>query len=396
MKILFIAPMFPHPQESGSQIRMYQMCKYLAARHTLHLACISADAQKRDNPAGICHRYISLPPSSVSRWSRLTRIVRMHPFTPSASIVNGIRQLAASEKYNAVIAAKTIGGFYALEAGLPKRSFVVLEEGAGVHHLFYKREFYRSPVSFYKARAFIQWQKMLAFERTLVRKVNLTVAVSSEEKNIIRRMAGEDKVILTPNGVDTKFFSPMSSGGAKTSVVFMGSYGYAPNIRAARFAIAEILPALPGNVSLVITGKSPPADMIQEAVANPRIHVTGFVPDIRPLLRDAVAFINPMWEGAGTRLKVLHAMAIGCPVISTSIGAEGIDYTSGENILLAETAFAFARQVKELLQDPIKAASIGRAGRALVEEKYDWEKIFESFEEELINRTERHAENIHG
>ncbi len=129
------------------------------------------------------------------------------------------------------------------------------------------------------------------------------------------------------------------------------------------------------SLKLYLVGKDPTPAVEDLRRSDRSIEITGYVKDIKQYIEAADVFIVPLRIGSGTRLKILEAMALGRPVVSTSIGCEGLDVTPGENIFIADTPEDFSRRVLDLLQDRDLAQRIGRAGKKLVEEKYNWDTI---------------------
>jgi glycosyltransferase involved in cell wall biosynthesis len=183
-------------------------------------------------------------------------------------------------------------------------------------------------------------------------------------------------VEVVPNGVDTQYFSPVASIIAERNpyLVFTGAMDYPPNMDAATWFCHEILPVLQKKIhqlELKIVGKNPHPQIL-ELGKRKGIQVTGTVPDIRSYVAGALALVVPLRSGGGTRLKILEAMALERPVISTSIGAEGLAVTPGTDILIANDAQQFVEQVQMLAKSPETSKRLGKAGRRLVTEKYDW------------------------
>jgi glycosyltransferase involved in cell wall biosynthesis len=181
-----------------------------------------------------------------------------------------------------------------------------------------------------------------------------------------------------PNGVDTGYFQPDDSPPAADRVLFFGRLDYYPNIDGLEFFVRDILPVLkrrrPG-IELHIVGSGSTAGIESFVAADPAVRVIGRVADLRGALRSASVVVVPLRVGGGTRLKVLEALSMARPVVSTTIGAEGIDVRSGEHLVLADGADAFATAVADLLDDPAAALAIGRDGRRLVTARYDWSRI---------------------
>jgi glycosyltransferase involved in cell wall biosynthesis len=187
---------------------------------------------------------------------------------------------------------------------------------------------------------------------------------------------------VVPNGVDTEQFQPGPEAAGPPHLVFTGAMGWQPNAEAMIYFCREILPAVRAHfpdVQLSIVGLQPPAEVVALG-QQPNIHVTGFVPDVRPYIAEATVYIAPLKLGSGTRLKILEAMAMGKAVISTTIGAEGLEVTDGRHLLIADSAADFASRICELLADPGRRQALGQAGRALVEACYDWRAVAASLD----------------
>lgn len=224
-------------------------------------------------------------------------------------------------------------------------------------------------------------RKVPGYERWALQRFDGLLAISEQEAGTLARLAPQARVCLAPNGVDSAYFSPAEvmpqenqPGG---QILFIGTMSYLPNIDAVHYFSAQILPLIRHNYPQAvfqIAGRDP--DPKLKALANePYIQIGGFVEDIRPSLAACSVFVVPLRAGAGTRLKILEALAMGKAVVSTTIGAEGLNVQPEENILIADQPAEFARQTMRLLADPELRIRLGQAGRRLVERQYSWEKI---------------------
>jgi glycosyltransferase involved in cell wall biosynthesis len=156
-------------------------------------------------------------------------------------------------------------------------------------------------------------------------------------------------------------------------VLFVGLLSYAPNQDAMQWFARDVLPGIGTAAEVLVAGRDPGPALEDFARAEPRLRLLGFAPDLAPLYARAAVFVNPMRGGGGTRLKMLGAMAAGKAIVSTTIGAEGLGLTPERDVLLADTAPAFAAAVRTLLVDRARAARLGRAARELVESRFRWE-----------------------
>jgi glycosyltransferase involved in cell wall biosynthesis len=225
--------------------------------------------------------------------------------------------------------------------------------------------------------------------------------MSEIDGEFIRQLyCADTPVAIVQNGVDTEYYLPdVQSAVCPTELVFVGTMNYPPNDEAALYFCGEIFPLiLDGNPSVTfsIVGKDPSIEVLRLA-RRKNISVTGFVPDSRPYMAAASVVTVPLLSGSGTRLKILEAMAMGKAIVSTSIGAEGIEYNDGKDILIADTEQAFAEKVLYLLSYPAIALEIGENARRLVEEKYAWkilsDKMDSAYSFAITNACKRSCKN---
>ena len=205
---------------------------------------------------------------------------------------------------------------------------------------------------------------------------------SAREKDALQKRCPAAEISVVENGVDCAYYAGVESTGPRRELLFVGSMDYHANIEAAvRFA-ADTWPLLRQRrpeLRFSIVGRSP-APEVQALTKLPAVAVTGTVDDVRPFYTQALAMVVPLRVGSGTRLKILESMAAGVPVVSTRLGAEGLDVTAGRDILLAETPPETLAAVEALADSGERWQSIARAGRELVRRRYDWpilgEKLF--------------------
>ena len=243
-------------------------------------------------------------------------------------------------------------------------------------------------------RAFFrnQWQKMYWYEREACQSFDAVVAVSPNDREQMRNEFGLTQVYDVPTGVDTEFFRPVTSAREPFELVFTGSMDWMPNEDAIIYFIEKIMPRISGwnpRVTLTVVGRNPGERLKALAESNGQIKITGRVDDVRPYINKASAYIVPMRVGGGTRLKIYEAMAMAKPVISTTVGAEGLPVRDGKELLVADQPEAFAQAVIRALSDSSFAAKMGERARALVCERFGWERAAQAFIEvceKVVNR----------
>jgi polysaccharide biosynthesis protein PslH len=234
-----------------------------------------------------------------------------------------------------------------------------------------------------KAYLYGQWRKAVAYERAACRRFDQVVAVSREDAEQMRREYGISAVADVPTGVDTEFFRPRE--GAETaphSLVFTGSMDWLPNEDAMQFFIREIMPRIRRrvpDVTLTIVGRDPFPSLIEQSRRDPAIIVTGRVEDVRPYIERAAAYVVPIRIGGGTRLKIYEAMAMRKPVVSTTVGAEGLPVRANAELLIADTPEEFAAACVRVLNDDALARMLGAQAAATVRARFGWDKVATEF-----------------
>ena len=225
--------------------------------------------------------------------------------------------------------------------------------------------------------AYLRYQSrlMLEVERRWCERIALNVAVSDQDRTLLKRLAPASRIAVVPNGVDVEEFGPDSTPG--TGVAYVGGTNPFPNLDALNFFCDQILPHLrtaSADVQARWIGRASPE---QQRSYRDRfgVELTGYAEDVRPLMHEAACHIVPLRVGGGSRLKILNSWAMGKPVVSTSIGCEGLAAVDGENILIRDDPKAFADAVRAVIDDEELRRRLGSAGRATVERVYDWNVI---------------------
>jgi polysaccharide biosynthesis protein PslH len=229
-----------------------------------------------------------------------------------------------------------------------------------------------------KAYLWLQARKLENLERSICGNFNVNTVVSEHDLHLLRANHPRAHIHIVENGVDTHYFVPAKVEQEPCSLIFSGTLDWQPNLSAIRFFVHEVWPSIKAryrDARLYLAGRNPPAPLLQWAAHDSNIVVLPNPEDVRPLLARAAIYVCPILEGGGTRLKILDAMAMAKPVVSTTIGCEGLRVTHGENIMIADAAHDFAENVVQLIENKGLRNQIANGGRALVEREYNWERI---------------------
>jgi glycosyltransferase involved in cell wall biosynthesis len=233
--------------------------------------------------------------------------------------------------------------------------------------------------------AALQRRPVARFERRLVESVARVTAVSLEEARCFEPYA-EGRVDLVPNGVDCGAIRPRERAPSSSTILFLGSLDYSANVEALAYLVDEVLPLLGDReLSLEVIGSHPRAEV--HAIAGRgrgRVEVVGEVADTTPYWQRARMLAVPLRVGGGTRLKILEALARGVPVVTTSLGCEGLELERGEDLLVADRAEQLAACIERLLDDDELSRRLALHGRRTVEERYDWRRIGDLFERSVL------------
>lgn len=387
MRILFLATWFPYPPDNGSRIRTYYLLKSLAKRHDVYLVSLF---QEDSDPANIEHlrdicTVVSVHPSRWFKPGTLKSALGFFSRRPRSMVdtydpaVKSAVEKAIKEVNPDVLIASTLGMVEYVPNGMEIPSvleehnceFAVLERNAKSYGSAFKR-----------LRYDIGWRKFARWEADICRSFSKVVMVSEGDRDLMLRAAPDlVNMEVVPNGVDTDHYDPAQRRPEPSTLIYNGAVTYGANLDAVRHYAADIYPLLRDRIDgikLRVTGRSKGVDLTGIADCS-GIEFTGYVNDIRDVLATCSICIVPLRQGGGSRLKILEAMAAGVPVVSTRVGAEGVEAADGEHLLIADTPGDFADCVSQLLSDHTLASSITSSARKLVEDKYSWTALGDRF-----------------
>jgi glycosyltransferase involved in cell wall biosynthesis len=257
-----------------------------------------------------------------------------------------------------------------------------------VETMIWRRHAQTAPDPLRKLYFKLQADRMFAWEQRMCRAAAEVIAVSPQDAALMQKMFGIEAVTHIATGVDIDYFRRPSEVAPVADLVFLGSMDWMPNIDGVDYFVREILPLLRARLpecTLAVVGRTPSPATLALAKRDPKIQVTGTVPDVRPWLWGSKVSIVPLRIGGGTRLKIYEAMAAGTATVSTTIGAEGLAVQHPDNIRLADDPAAFAEQCVQLLTHAGERTRVAAAALQLVTERFSWDVVAAEFEKRLLS-----------
>jgi polysaccharide biosynthesis protein PslH len=404
MHILWVKSELLHPLDKGGRIRTYEMLRRLRDHHRVTYVALddgTTTPEQRARALEYCDDLVLVPwrRAPLRGWRRglaiLRNVVSSLPFAlapyRSAAMTRVIRERCATGEDRAdVVVCDFLVPALNVPEGLPCP--VVLFQH-NVEAMIWERRTRVAGNPLMRLYMGEQWRRMRRVEREQCLRFDHVVAVSPEDAAVFRQAYGVERVSSVPTGVDTEFFRPSGTVSRKpASIVFTGSMDWMPNEDGMVWFVEEILPRIEKAepaATLTIVGRNPTARVKALAEGRPRVTVTGTVADVRPYLESASVVVVPLRVGGGTRIKIYEAMGMERAVVSTTIGAEGLDVRDGEHIILADDATDFADAVIRLLHSPERAAGIGLTAASHVRTHFGWASVAEQFAERCSNAAAR-------
>lgn len=382
MRILLLTQVVPYPPDSGPKIKTFNVLRYLAGRHQVHLVSYVRSEEERQCAHALAPYCAGITTVRLrrSRLRDLGYLVRSlgtgRPFLIERDDAPGMRRaistLLREDKFDAVHADQLSMAQFAVDLPLHLR---VLDEHNAVWTIV-RRAACRERWGPRRVLAELEWRKLRAYEQTICRRFDRVTVVSQEDRDALVDDPGPPlRAEVIPIAVDSREMAPMPRTAASRDITSIATMFYPPNVEGVAWFATEVLPLIRQvipDVTFTVVGSRPPPQIQQLAGPERGIVVTGYVADLAPILRRTAVLVVPLHAGSGMRVKILEAFARGIPVVSTTIGVEGIEAKHGEHLLVADEPRVFADAVLRILRDPDTAARLARAGRALVEEHYDW------------------------
>jgi glycosyltransferase involved in cell wall biosynthesis len=399
MKVLFITDRIPYPPHDGGRLRTYNIVKQLARRHDVTLVALIRSPDEAENASAIASLGVQVVPilrstrPNATRWQKIRlHLSRTPHFLTRQPLPDDfgkrIARLRNGQRFDVVHLD------YALTA--PCAPFVADLPIVLTQHNVQSQIPYSYVMAQPALKRLALWREWLDYwkwkyvEIAWSRAADVIVAVSQSEAAYYRKHLPGIPVVVVPNGVEVEYFQNLERQSEPATLLFTGGMNWLPNVDAMRYFCDEIFPRIQTqrpDARLLIVGRDPLPEV--QALASHSITVTGQVPDVRPYFSRATVFIVPLRSGGGTRLKILEAFAAGVPVVSTSLGCEGLEVQDGEHLLIADSPEIFAQQVLQLLGDANLRAKLVMSARRLAETIYDYAVVINEFENALRLAIER-------
>jgi polysaccharide biosynthesis protein PslH len=377
MRILMLAHRIPYPPHTGDKIRAYQIARHLARGHDLTLGFVIDDAGDRSGLDALRRDIPDLEwgslwkPAAVARG--LAGLGRGRSLSiayfRSSRLARRVARRLRDQPYDAVYVSSSPMVEYVRGTALPVvMDFVDVDSDKWAQYARHSRP----PLSWLYR---MEGRRLQAAEAAIARWASLCLLATSAEETLLRSFAPWAKTAVIPNGIDLEYFRPAERRATAPGVIFTGAMDYMPNVDAVRYFCDEILPRVRREVPdtrFYIVGLNPTAE-VRALADGANVIVTGTVPDVRPYYERASVCVAPLRIGRGVQNKVLQAMALGMPVVASSVAQRGLLAEPGRHLHVEDDPAAFASLVVRLLGSPEERLAMGRRARAFVEGHHAWD-----------------------
>jgi polysaccharide biosynthesis protein PslH len=389
MKVVVVDWDVTYPANSGKRLRTLNLMLQLAQRHEITYFTRAdgrwpaAQAAKNHlNDAGIATVFADVPLRSKSTWSYKFQLARhLWSNDPLAVVVH--RSKAFEEALRNYILKHEVDlwqlewtPYVEMLPRSPRTKCLVVAHN--VDSLIWQR-YCETETSFLRRQLLVsQWRKFQSFERRVFNQATRVVAVSANDAKLLSEKFNVCNVEIVENGVDVDYYSEVQRNRNPCKLLFLGSLDWRPNLDAVKILLDDIMPRLElvePRTTLEIVGRNPPSwlDKLITARANVTLHAN--VADVRPHLAEAGMMVVPLRIGGGSRLKILEAMANSLPVVSSTIGAEGLQVKPGHHLQIADGPDEVVRAVRSWMHQPESAAAVAAHGLELVKNRYSWKRL---------------------
>ncbi len=403
MRILLISNNLPYPPNSGFPLRVYNLLYRIAREHDVWLAAFTTG---HESPADIehlreiCREVVVVP---VSRQGALANPLQAARFFfkgipptlrayESKKFGDKILDMISRVDFDVIQIEDSHMSFYLdyLPEAVRAKTFLTFHD-VNFHKHEKMSQVESKPAR--KLRIWLHGRMMRAWEPFQAQRFGHCITMSQSDRELLLAVNPGLKITVLPNGVDTRLYAALPFPENANRLIFVGNMAYRPNIDAVTYFCHSIYPIIKAEypkIEFWIVGKDPAPDVV--ALAGNGVHVTGQVDSLVPFYNDSIMCVIPLRAGGGTRLKILEAMALGRPVVTTAIGCEGLEVRNGEHLFIADTPELFSEYTLDLLKNKRQWLVMTRQARALAVERYDWDLIAQKhiqLYEKTCNRNSR-------
>lgn len=386
MNILFLTPRLPYPPYRGDKLKIFNLIRQLSARHNITLLSFVSRREELEHVPALREYCDEVRTVYMPAWRSmlrclpgfLGRLPLQVVYYRSAAMRRELASLLGSQTFDVLHVHLIRMAQYAADIRGQARVLDLTDAGS-----LYLDRFRRTAANpLVKLLVGAELGRLIPYEK-IVASFDVALVCSPVDRTVLAGAAPTARLELLYNGIDLDQFTPDENRRPDPDrIIYTGNLSYFPNADGIRYFVAEILPLIRRevpSVKLQIVGKDPPARV--RNLASESVKVTGFVPDIRAEYLASAVAIAPVRFGAGTLNKVLEPMALGVPVVSTPIGAEGLPFESGTHLMLAGSPEDFARGVVSLLKDPALRRKLSANGMEIVRSNYGWGAVAGTLED---------------
>lgn len=408
MNVLLLTQVLPYPPDSGPKVKTWNVLKYLSRNHEVTLASFVRGDQTADIDflRKYCKAVYTVPMErSIVRdgvamvRSLITGLPWMMVRDDRREMRQMIATLSSNMPYDIVHADQLNMAQYAERVPGARK---VLDEHNALWLLYQRlaNRMQRGPRRWLLER---DWRLLKRYEGSVCRRFDAVTAVSEEDRAALEEAMGESREIsVIPIAIDTDEVRPVVRKPDGDHILHIGTMYWPPNIDGILWFLHQVFPLIRArrpDTIMDVVGARPPDEIVRFSNPAEGINVTGYVEDVNPYLEQAAVMVIPLWAGGGMRVKILNAMAQGLPIVSTSLGCEGIAVEDRRHILIADTPEQFAQATLKLLDERSLADQIGENGRRLAETLYDYrvacrplDLIYRSTSAEPVGKLNPHSD----
>jgi polysaccharide biosynthesis protein PslH len=382
VRVLLLTQVLPYPPDSGPKVKTFYVLRYLVRRHEVTLVSfVRGDQTEHIQALKVYCRDIYTVPMQRSYRQNISGLAKSlvgnKPWIMARDDVKEMRilvdRLARQEKYDVAHADQLNMAQYALR--VPRVKHVL--DAHNALWVLYQRLAQTMPHGPQRWLIERDWRLLKKYEGEMCLKFDQVLTVSDEDKLSFEvAMRGKKKEIhVIPIAVDTDEIQPVERDQDASHIVHIGTMYWSPNIDGMMWFLENVLPYIQTKLpetTCDIIGARPPQRLIDFGKSHPGVNVTGYVVDPTSYLQKAAVMVVPLRAGGGMRVKILNALAQGMPIVSTTLGCEGIQVEHENHLLIADTPEDFAKETLRLIGNPELARRLGEAGRHLIQEKYDY------------------------